>query len=315
MKVFVTGGAGFIGSHLSERLIEKGYSVTIYDNFSSGKKNFLTTILPSKKLRIIQADVLDPKRLGQEIAGHEIVYHLSANPDVRKGALDTRFDFEQNTVATYNVLEAMRQCRVSKIVFPSSMTVYGKAEGIISESYGPCLPISLYAAGKLACEGMISAFCETFRFQAWILRFANIIGGRATHGVIYDLINKLLRNNKELEVLGDGKQDKPYIYIGDALDAMDFVVSHAKSNVNLFNVGTTDTIQVSHIAKIIIDKMGLKNIKIRYTGTPYGWKGDVPAFRLHIGRLARLGFKPHYFSSQAVEQTVDALLAETGYTK
>lgn len=315
MKIFVTGGAGFIGSHLVERLIARGDHVTVYDNFSSGKKAFLSRILGSKNLALIARDVLDFKRLKKAIGGHDVVYHLSANPDVRKGVLDTRLDLEQETIATYNVLEAMRQTDAKKIVFPSSMTVYGRAQGMVSETYGPCLPISLYAAGKLSCEGLISAFCETFGFTGYILRFANVIGGRATHGVIYDLINKLLRNQKELEVLGDGRQNKPYIYIGDVLDGMEFVVKNAKESVNLFNVGALESIQVTKIARIIIKKMGLTNVVIRYTGTPYGWKGDVADFRLNIQKLKAMGFTPRYSSHRAVELTVDTLLAEMGYRK
>jgi len=312
MKVFVTGGAGFIGSHLVERLLALNNNVTIYDNFSSGRKSFLSNVLHNKRLKIVEVDVLEFRKLKNEIKDHDIVYHLCANPDVRKGTLDTRLDLEQETIATYNVLEAMRQSGVTKIVFPSSMTVYGRAKGVVSEDYGPCLPISLYAAGKLACEGMISAYCATFGLQAWIFRFANIVGGQATHGVIYDLIHKLLKDRKTLEVLGDGKQDKPYIHIDDALPAMEFVVSHAKDRVNLFNVGNSDTIRVSEIAKIVTSKMRLKNIKINYTDTPYGWKGDVVQFRLDIRKLTQLGFVPQYSSRQSIERTVEELLRELG---
>ena len=315
MKVFVTGGAGFIGSHLVERLIKKGDEVTVYDNFSSGKRGFLSNVLHNKRLKIVDADVLELEKLKKAIAGFNIVYHLAANPDVRKGTLDTRLDLEQETIATYNVLEAMRQTGVSKIVFPSSMTVYGRAKGVVSEKYGPCLPISLYAAGKLACEGLISAYCETFGFTSWILRLANIVGGRATHGVIYDLIHKLLKNSHSLEVLGDGWQNKPYIHIDDALNAMEFVVSHAEERVNLFNAGSSDTTRVSKIAEIIIEKMHLKNVKINYTGTPHGWKGDVPEFRLDVGKLSHPGFTARYSSSQAVSLAISSLLKEIGYQK
>lgn len=313
MRAFVTGGAGFIGSHLVERLIAKKYPVTVYDNFSSGKKEFLTKVIGRSNLKIIKGDVLDLEKLSSAIKNHGILYHFSANADVRKGLLKTDLDLKEGIISTYNVLEAGRKHQIKKIVFPSSMTVYGKANGSISETYGPCFPISLYGASKLSSESLISAFAHNFGMKAWILRFANVVGGCLTHGVIFDLINKLLKNNKELEVLGDGYQTKPYIHISDAVSAMSFIQDKANDVVNIFNVGVSDEINVREITKIIIQKMKLKNVKVKYQKITYGWKGDVEKFSLDISKLQKLDFKPKYSARKAIELAVEERLKKIKY--
>ncbi|MDP3987525.1 MAG: NAD-dependent epimerase/dehydratase family protein [Candidatus Levybacteria bacterium] len=313
MKTFITGGAGFIGSSLSEKLIKDGHLVTVYDNFSSGQKNFLSKILLSKKLKIIEGDVLDFGKLSKNIKGNDFIYHLSANPDVRKGSRDTKLDLEEETIVTYNVLEAMRKNNINKIVFPSSMTVYGKASGKVDEKYGPCMPISLYGAAKLSCEAMISAFCESFGMRAWVFRFANVIGKRLTHGVIYDLINKLINDPKNLQVLGNGNQSKQYILLDDVLDGLSFALRNSKDRVNLFNLGVSDAITVKQIVKIIIEKMNLKEVNVKYQKNPYGWIGDVPTFNLDSARIKKLGFSPKYSSYQAVEISVLQMLKDLNY--
>jgi len=207
MKAFVTGGAGFIGSHLVDSLIKNGYSVTIYDNLSSGDKLFIQPHLEKNDCTFIKADLLDLRRVRKEIQGHDVVFHLAANPHVRLGEKQTDLDLNQGIVATYNVLEAMRHNDIKKIVFSSSSVVYGETqEPSLPETYGPTLPISLYGAGKLGAEGLISAFCGTFDFQTWIYRFANIVGSRGTHGVIVDLIEKITKKPHELAIHGDGRQ-------------------------------------------------------------------------------------------------------------
>lgn len=312
MQAFVTGGAGFIGSHLVERLLKNGYQIVVYDNFSSGKKEYFSHI-KLRKLTIIKDDVLNFKSLLKAMKGSDIIFHMSANADVRKGTIKTDIDLKQETIATYNVLEAMRVNHVKRIIFPSSMTVYGRARGTVSESYGPCLPISLYGAAKLSCEAMISAYCETFGMRAWIARFANVVGKRATHGVIYDLINKLVANPKVLRVLGDGNQNKPYIYIDDALDGVFFAFNKANDRVNVFNIGVSDTLRVKEIVYIIKNKMNLRDAKIKYDKTPYGWKGDVAEFRLDISKLRKLDFKLKYSTYEAIEMAVSDRLNEIGY--
>jgi UDP-glucose 4-epimerase len=221
MKAFVTGGAGFIGSHLADKLIQKGNQVTIYDNLSSGKKEFIKQHLDNKKLDFIEADLLDLERVKKEIKNHDIVFHIAANPHVRLGEKQTDLDLKYETIATYNVLEAMRTNNIKKIVFSSSSVVYGETnEPSLPENYGPLQPISLYGAGKLGSEGLITAFCGTFDFQTWIYRFANVVGTRGTHGVIVDFIEKLRKNPNELEILGDGRQQKPYLHVSDCINGI-----------------------------------------------------------------------------------------------
>ncbi len=312
MKAFVTGGAGFIGTHLVRKLLKENYQVIVYDNFSSSVSQ--ASQKSSKNLKVIKADVLDSKTLQKNIENSDIVFHLCANADVRKGGLQTDLDLQQEAIATYNVLEAMRVHKIKKIVFPSSMTVYGKVtEKTVSEMYGPCLPISLYGAGKLASEGLISAFSESFGIQSWIFRFSNVIGGRATHGVIFDLIRKLIKDPYQLEVLGNGNQTKPYIYISDALNGMFFAQHKARGQINIYNIGTSDSVSVKDIVTIIINLMKLKKVKLKYAKTTYGWVGDVPTINLDISKLSNLGFTPTYSSFQAVELTVRDLLHETAY--
>jgi UDP-glucose 4-epimerase len=213
MRYFVTGGAGFIGSHLVDRLIRKG-EVTVYDNLSSGKREFIQHHLDNPDFSFIQADLLDFNRLIREMGEHDVVFHLAANPDARLGIQDTTLDLKQETLVTFNVLEAMRSNHIKKIVFSSSGTIYGETPKIpLPEDYGPILPISLYGAGKVASEALITAFCHTFDMQGWIYRFANIVGSRGTHGVIFDFIHKLNKNPSRLEILGDGTQEKPYLSV------------------------------------------------------------------------------------------------------
>lgn len=310
MKAFVTGGAGFIGSHLTERLARDKHKVVVYDNFSSGKREYLKNV-DHKNLRIIEGDVLYLKKLCQAMTGSDIVFHMSANADVRKGVDNTRLDLEQETIATYNILESMRKAGIKKIVFPSSMTVYGKVlNERVAEDYGPCLPISLYAAAKLSCEALISAFCNTFKMQSWIIRFANVVGSRANHGVIYDLVNKLIADSYSLHVLGDGEQNKPYIYITDAIAGIFFVLKNTNDRVNLFNLGTSDTIRVREIVEIILNIMKINDAKIKYEETSYGWKGDVPEFSLDITKIKKIGFSPKFTSRQAVEKAVKDIVNE-----
>ncbi|MCX6664270.1 MAG: NAD-dependent epimerase/dehydratase family protein, partial [Euryarchaeota archaeon] len=281
MKAFVTGGAGFIGSHLVDSLLKNGHSVTVYDNLSSGDKQFIQHHLHQENFTFIKADLLDLKRVKKELQGHDIVFHLAANPHVRLGEKQTDLDLNQGIVATYNILEAMRHNSIKKIVFSSSSVVYGETTELsLPETYGPTLPISLYGAGKLGAEGLISAFCGTFDFQTWIYRFANVVGARGTHGVIVDFIEKLRKNPHELEILGDGKQCKPYLYVSDCVDGILFGFVHVSEKMNLFNVSCDTTTTVTRIAEMVAEEMKLNNVSFNYTGGIRGWKGDVPRFQL-----------------------------------
>jgi len=305
MKAFITGGAGFIGSHLVDKLVNRGDFVTVYDNLSSGKKEFIKNHIEQNKVNFVEADLLDIEQVTKEIKNHDVVFHIAANPFVRLGEKQTRLDLEQGVIATYDILEGMRQNNIKKIVFSSSSVVYAETPPIaIPETYGPTLPISLYGAGKLGAEGLISAFCGTFGFQAWIYRFANVVGIRGTHGVIVDFIEKLNKNPKELEILGDGKQQKPYLHALDIVDGMIYGFEHSNDQINLFNLGVDSNTTVTQIAKMIVEEMGLKDVKFNYTGGERGWAGDVPRFQLSTEKMKKLGWKPRYSSDEAVRKAI-----------
>ena len=309
-SILVTGGAGFIGSHLVDRLIESN-RVTVLDNFSSGKMEFIEGHIPDSKFRLVEADLLDRRAVEAALEGIDLVIHLAANPDVKIGAEDTRTHLDQNVIATYNLLDSMRKMGVSEIAFTSTSTVYGEAKIVPTpEDYGPLLPISLYGASKLACEALISAFCATFDMRSWIFRFANIVGERGTHGVIVDFIRKLETNPETLEILGSGKQRKSYLLVQDCVEAMIFALEKARDGVNVFNVGSTDSVDVTEIADVVVDKMGLLGVEYRYTGgvDGRGWKGDVKTMLLSIEALEKLGWSPSRSSREAIEAAAEAVL-------
>jgi UDP-glucose 4-epimerase len=309
MKVFVTGGAGFIGSHLVDRLIDKGYFISVYDNLSSGDTKYINHHFENNNFRFIEADLLDLENVKKEIKNHDVVFHLAANPHVRLGEKQTDLDLKYETIATYNVLEAMRLNDIKKIVISSSSVVYGETNvAELSESYGPTLPISLYGAGKLAAEGLICAFCGTFDFQSWIYRFANVVGIRGTHGVIIDFIDKLRRNSNELEILGDGKQQKPYLHVSDCVDGIIFGFENSNDMINLFNLGCDSNTTVTRIAEMVVEEMGLKNVKFNYTGGKRGWKGDVPRFQLDASKIKKLGWNERFSSDDTVRKAIREVL-------
>jgi UDP-glucose 4-epimerase len=309
MKAFITGGAGFIGSHLVDTLLKNNYSVTVYDNLSSGDKSFIQHHLKQKEFTFIQADLLNLKRVKKELQGHDVVFHLAANPHVRLGETQTDLDLNQGIIATYNVLEGMRQNNIKKIVFSSSSVVYGETtEPSLPETYGPTLPISMYGAGKLGAEGLISAFCGTFDFQTWMYRFANVVGIRGTHGVIVDFIEKLRKNPHELEILGDGRQCKPYLYISDCVDGILFGYHHSNQKMNLFNLSCDTTTTVNRIAEMVTQEMELTNVSFKYTGGIRGWKGDVPRFELDAGKMNKIGWKATLTSDEAVRKAIKDVL-------
>ena len=309
MKAFITGGAGFIGSHLVDTLIDQGHTVTIYDNLSSGNKQFLEHHLNDHSFAFVRADLLNLKRVTKELKDHEVVFHLAANPHVRLGEKQTDLDLNQGIVATYNVLEAMRQNGLSDIVFSSSSVVYGETkETTLPETYGPTLPISLYGAGKLGAEGLITAFCGTFDFRAWIYRFANVVGARGTHGVIVDFIEKLRKDPHTLEILGDGRQRKPYLNVGDCVAGILYGYTHAHDKVNLFNLSCDTTTTVTRIAEMVVEEMGLSNVSFTYTGGVRGWKGDIPYFQLDAGKINKLGWKATMTSDEAVRKAIRSVL-------
>ncbi|MFH1593296.1 MAG: NAD-dependent epimerase/dehydratase family protein [Candidatus Omnitrophota bacterium] len=310
MKYFVTGGCGFVGSSLVDRLVTKG-AVTVYDNLSSGKKDFIKEHLGKKRFKFIKADLLNIAALKRAMRGSEAVFHMAANPEIMIGASSPKVDFEQGVVATYNVLEAMRSCGIKRIVFASSSTVFGEsALRPTPENYGPMKPISIYGASKMSCEGLISAYCHMFDMRAWIFRFANIVGKRGTHGILVDLIARLRKDTKKLKVLGNGRQRKSYLLVEDCVDGMLFGFKHAKGPLNIFNLGTKDDIKVSAIARILLKRLDLPGTEIFYAGGNRGWPGDVPLMLLDTSKMKRLGWRVRYNSKEAIEKAIDSLIEE-----
>lgn len=306
----MVGGAGFIGSHLVEVLATQG-EVTVFDNFSVGKEAFLEMALTTGRVRVVRGDLLDRPRLAEAIAGHDVVFHLAANPEARYGLENTAFDLEQGTIATYNVLEAMRTHGVPRIVFSSSGTVYGETASPCGEMDLGHLPISLYGASKLACEAMISAFAECFGLTARILRFGNVVGPRGTHGAALDFLKKLRdRDGAELEVLGDGRQQKPYLHVSDCVRGLVFVRDAATSRCEVVNLAPRETTSVARIAELCVACSPFPSAPIRYTGGARGWPGDVPRSQMIPDKLEALGFRLTMRSDEAVERAVRELAAE-----
>jgi len=310
IRAFVTGGAGFIGSHLVDHLVDRGVQVTIYDNLSIGQKRFVQDHIDSGAARLVVADLLDFDSLAQHLRDCEVVFHLAANPEARWGIENTRLDLEQETLVTYNVLEVMRRNSVKQIVFASSGTVYGEVDGPVDEDHGPLFPISLYGAGKLACEALISAFVSTFGLQGWIFRFGNVLGPRGTHGAVMDFITKLKENPRELEILGDGRQRKPYLHVYDCVDGILYGYEHASAPLNYFNLGPSDTTQVRKLAEFLITEIGLEGVQLRYTGGERGWPGDVPRSFFKVDKMAGLGWKTRYGSDEAARLAIREMVVE-----
>ena len=311
-SILVTGGAGFIGSHLVERLLLDN-EVTVLDNFSSGRIEFLEPYRDIPDFHLLTGDLMNPKILDNAVSGKDFIFHLAANPDVKRGSEDTHVHLEQNVLATYNLLEAMRKNDVRQMAFTSTSTVYGEAAQVPTpEDYGPLLPISLYGASKLSCEALISSYCHTFQMQSWIYRFANIVGERGTHGVLVDFIRKLRENSGKLEILGSGKQRKSYLEVKDCVRAMIHAVEHSTGEVNVFNIGSEDSVDVTEIADIVVGQMGLDGVEYNYTGgiDGRGWRGDVKLMLLSIEKIKMLGWSPELGSARALEVAVKALLKE-----
>ncbi|KUG20622.1 udp-glucose 4-epimerase [hydrocarbon metagenome] len=308
MFVIVTGGAGFIGSHLVDALATRGDDLLVIDDCSSGSRENLAGHIAEERIRFIEQSLL---RDGWQelIAGADRVYHIAADPDVRQSAVTPDVQISNNILATHRVLEAMRAHRVPELVFTSTSTVYGEASVIPTpENYTPLLPISVYAATKLACEALISSYCHSFDMRSWIYRFANIIGERSNHGVIWDFIGKLRQNPEELVILGDGRQTKSYLLVQECVRAMQFAVDHADDTVNIFNIGSEDWIDVVSIADIVVEEMGLSDVRYRFTGGVRGWVGDVPRMQLSVEKMKTLGWRPETNSRESVRAAACAML-------
>ena len=307
MRAFVTGGAGFIGSNLVDRLLAANHSVVAYDNFSTGQDAFLEIARSHPQFTIIRGDTLDLPALVEAMAGSEMVFHLAANADVRFGLEHPRKDLDQKTIATFNVLEAMRATGAQRIVFASTGSIYGEASVIPTPERAPfTVQTSLYGASKLAGEGLIQAYCEGFGFQSWIFRFVSILGERYTHGHVVDFYRSLRADPSRLRVLGNGRQRKSYLYVQDCIDAILVALDRATEKVNVLNLGTEECCEVNDSIEWIIRALGVSPI-LDYTGGDRGWIGDNPFIFLDTTRIRALGWKPKLTIREGILRTLDYL--------
>lgn len=309
MRALVTGAAGFIGSHLVDRLLAAGHEVTAYDNLSTGRRRFLESAARRPGFELVEGDVLDSGLLTRAVAGHDWVFHLAANADVRHGLEHPRRDLEQNTLGTFNVLEAMRAGGVRRIAFTSTGSVYGEPP-VFPTPEGCPFPsqTSLYGASKAAAEGLLSAYCHGFGFEARVFRLVSALGERYQHGHVLDFLRKLRANPAEIEVLGDGRQRKSYLYVGDCVDAMLLAVERASGPFDVFNLGHEENCTVDESLDWITGHLGLQPVR-RYTGGSRGWVGDSPFIFLDASRIRSLGWRPTLGIRDAVLRTLDYLVA------
>lgn len=311
--VLVTGCAGFIASHLAEALLARGNTVVGIDNLSAGKRDFMARMLANDRFTFVQGDLLTMD-LAPVLDKVDVVCHLAANPDVRLGAKNTRVHFEQNIEVTYRLLEAGKDHGVEDILFPSTSTVYGETDVIPTpENYGPLIPISVYGASKLACEALISSYCHSFDQNAVIYRFANVVGTRSTHNVLHDFIRKLREDPRSLEILGaEPGTTKSYVHVKDCVDGMIRGAEEAQEQVEIYNIGSRDWMNVEEIADIVVEEMELPDVEYRWTGGVKGgrgWVGDVRKMLLKVDKLEGRGWSPRLTSREAIRQAVREILA------
>lgn len=309
METVVTGGAGFIGSHLVDRLLRDGHDVTVIDNLMGGHREFLMPHRQSPRFHFHKVDLRQTARLKKIFTPRiNTVYHLAANADIARGATDPSVDYEHSVVATFSLLQAMKHHGIKHIVYTSGSGVYGDhGTRYLAEESGPLIPVSMYGGAKLGAEGMVSAYAHLFDMQAWIVRPANITGPRATHGVVFDFVCQLTAHPRRLKIRGDGRQSKSYVHVADVIDCLLLVRAKAKEKVNIFNVSSTSFITVNQIAAIVMKMMDCQDAVMRYTGGRRGWRGDVPIVRLQHRALGRLGWRPQYTTAAAIRATVAAL--------
>ncbi len=307
MKFLITGAAGFIGSTLADRLLSLGHEVVAYDNFSTGRSEFIALALSSPLYRLVHADLLDRPALSQAMSGVDFVFHLAANADVRFGVQHRRRDLEQNTIATWNVLESMVECGVNRIAFSSTGSVYGEPNVFPTPENCPFpAQTSFYGASKVAAEGLIQAYCEACGIQAYIFRFVSILGERYSHGHVFDFYKQLVRNPEVLHILGNGKQRKSYLYVQDCIDAMLLAIGKANAKLNVFNLGTDEHCQVDDSVRWICERLGLQP-RLIYGGGERGWVGDSPFIFLDCHAIRSLGWRPRLTIQAAILRTVEFL--------
>lgn len=312
MRVFIAGGAGFIGSHFVDYFLSTtDAEVTVFDNFASGQHWHLQDHFGNAHLSVVEDNLQNLQAVTSALRQHEMVYHFASNPDIAKAMTQPSIDFWQGTYLTQNLLEAMRLNSVRRLVYASGSGVYGDTGWTpVHEDYGPMLPISTYGASKLACEALISAYCHMFDMQAYVFRFANVVGRRQTHGVAYDFIRKLQRGPDNLEILGDGTQSKSYIHVSDVVSAIQHVVHSVSDSFNYYNVATDDYLEVRTIAELVIEEMGLQDVTLHFTGGKRGWKGDAQIVRFDLQKIHALGWRAALSSREAMRRSIREMLSD-----
>ena len=316
IKCLVTGAAGFIGSHLIDRLLARGDTIVGLDNMKLGRRANLAQAFQNPRFKFYEQDVNDPVAVSKIVAAEsaaapfDTAWHLAANSDIRAGVSDPEVDLRDTFLTTHNLLKVVREHKIPNLAFASTSAIYGVLPGLMQEDAGPLFPISNYGAMKLASEAALSAALEAYLKRVWIFRFPNVVGSRSTHGVIYDFAQKLLKNPAELEVLGDGTQEKPYFHVSDLLEAMLFITKQAAAPMNCFNIGPAETATtVRYIADAVVKRQS-PTAKLRFTGGNRGWVGDVPKFNYSIAKLKQLGWSPRLASNQAVDRAVEEIVRE-----
>lgn len=317
MDILITGGAGFIGSHLCDELLNRGHRISVVDNLILGQEKNIAHLFSHSEFKFFKGDILDSFFLEDIFSNNKFdaVFHLAANSDIQKGGKDPMVDYELTFMTTFSILKCMRKYEAKHLVFASTSAIYGETSDLITENYGPLQPVSNYGAGKLASEAYISAFSANYGIQTWITRFPNVVGERFTHGVIYDFIHKLKHNPGELEVLGNGEQIKPYMYVKDLIAGILFVWENTSARMNVYNLGVESRTKVKEIAQMVIEEIGL-NAKIVYTGGDRGWIGDVPEFKYDLSKIHQLGWHAKYSSNEAVRLAIrKAIECENQFNK
>ena len=309
MKILITGGAGFIGSHLADSLLKENHQIVVIDNLSQGTEKNIGHNFDNKNFKFCKLDLLDSDKLKKifKTENFEIVFHLAANSDIAMSCKNPKIDLDNTFLTTYNVLTAMMEFNVKKLVFASTSAIYGETPGKTAEDFGPLFPVSHYGASKLASEAFISSFSKNYGLVSWIIRFPNVVGERATHGVVFDFINKLKINSSQLDVLGNGMQYKPYLYVKDLIEAVIYIWKNANEQINVYNVGVDTKTRVKKIAETVIEQMGL-NPEIKYGSQDRGWTGDIPAFDYNLNKVHNLGWHSENTSDEAVKKAVNAIL-------
>ncbi|HXG11404.1 MAG TPA: NAD-dependent epimerase/dehydratase family protein [Gemmataceae bacterium] len=317
MNVLVTGGAGFIGSHLIDYLLDAGHHVHCVDDLSLGRRDNLRHREGHPRFAFTELDLLHYDQLHEVFwdGAFQCVFHLAANSDIQAGTGCMNIDLNRTFLSTYTVLRCIRDHRVKQLVFASTSAIYGDRDELLHEDFGPLFPVSFYGAAKLASEAYIAAAVANFGLQAWIFRFPNVVGERTTHGVVHDFITALEKNPRQLTILGDGKQSKPYLYVKDLIEGIIFGWERAQEPLNYFNLGVESTITVQRIAEIVVEEMGLKRVEFAFTGGDRGWVGDVPRFRYDLAKIHRLGWRAKRTSEEAIRLAVRAELQRRGWNR